>query len=107
MLKKDDLIYNEKEALTFKEYIDNLIIDDYIFNYSYNGIFKFLREHDYIYYNDDKRNIPNKQYIDLGYFKMELSNNDKFYIIHILEKGKNFLKDLFLKNNIMTIPIGR
>jgi len=91
--------------LTFREYIFYIQNIGYKLNYSYNDIFKYLRDNDIFYYDENKNNTPKNEY--LNYFSVKIhfdnSTNKTYHTIMVLKNGYSFLENYLLSNNIISL----
>jgi group I intron endonuclease len=100
---KHDIVNNITFPSTVKNTVCHILTNGYKLKCPYNTIFKNLRELNIFYYNDDKRNLPNKKYLNT-YFLTEIityDNGNTLETILVTEDGYDFLKNLLLDNNII------
>lgn len=104
-IKLQEIEIESKEYLSMRQYIKYLTENKYIINCKYNEIFKYLRENNYFYYDNNKNNIPNEKLIEDNYFKLtkEFENNKSYIKINVLDNGKLFLEEILLQNGLIIL----
>lgn len=102
--KSSDNVNINYSEISFKDCI-NYICNTYELNCSYNDIYTKFRELNIFYYDENKINKPNNEYINKYFIvqQRKLLNGTEYETIKVLQDGKEFVKETLLNNKIIYI----